>query len=312
MLEKILWFLIILFISYLIVDQFCEKKIILKLNKYVKEKNEKYYEELLKYYEKNKKIKLRTKFNIIRKINIELDKAGITRNIFINPITVIFISIMLFIFVYFISFKFFGIILLAIIVSLPATFLPFTLIKYVSEYKGRKIEKALLNFLLQLKNFTKINNDIVFAFSQIETIEPMQGYINTFLLEINSGIKFEKAMENLKEKIKITSFRDFLTNLEHCYLYGGNFTELINKSYQMIFDLQTEKNNRIEETKSARLVLFILIFLDLFIYITNIKNNPENYIIMQKSIIGNMILYWNFLSIWGLLILASKVKKLDY
>ena len=116
----------------------------------------------------------------------------------------------------------------------------------------------------------------------------------------------------MKEKIKIEVFKDFLTNVEHCYLYGGNFTELISKSYQTIVEIQTEKNNRIEETKSARLVLFILIFLDFFIYITNIKNNRENYLIMQESIIGNLILYWNFISMWLLLFLANRVKKLDY
>jgi hypothetical protein len=40
--------------------------------------------------------------------------------------------------------------------------------------------------------------------------------------------------------------------------------------------------------------------------------NPENYNIMQKTFIGNAILYWNFISIWLLVLLANKVKKLDY
>lgn len=312
MLEKVLWFLIMLFMAYLIIIQIIENNMLEKLNRYVKEKNEKYYKEMIKYYEKNKKIKLRTKFDIIRNINIELDKAGIESNIIINPFTIIFLSIVIFLLSYFVSFNFFNIIFLSFIVSLPCMFIPIATIRYISEYKSKKIEKIFLNFLLQLKNYTRINNDIVYAFNQIETIEPLQSYINTFLLEINSGIKFEKAMENMKEKIKVSVFRSFLTNVEHCYIYGGNFTELISKSYQMIYEIQTEKNNRIQETKSARLVLFILIFLDLFMYISNIKNNAENYSIMQKSIIGNIILYWNFLSIWLLLFLANKVKKLDY
>ena len=175
-----------------------------------------------------------------------------------------------------------------------------------------KIEKIFPNFFLQLKNYTRINNDIVYALREIQTIEPLQTYINTFLIEINSGIKFEKAIQNLKEKIDIEIFRNFFSNLEYCYLYGGSFTELIDKSYKMISEIQKEKNTRIQETKSARMVLFILIFLNLFVYISNIKNNPENYMIMQKTLIGNVILYWNFISIWLLMLLANKVKKLDY
>lgn len=312
MIKSIIWFLLMSFIAYLIIDQIIDNKLLHKMNNYIKEKNEKYYEELIKYYEKNKKIKLKNKFNIIRNINIELDKAGIRRNILINPITIILFSIITFGFLYIFSFQFFKTISLSIIVSLPSLLVFKTVINYIAEYKIQRIEKAFPDFLLQLKNYTKISNDIIFAFGQIETIEPLQTYVNTFLVEVNSGIKFEKAIENFREKIKIETIKSFLTNVENCYLYGGNFTELIGKSYQLIVEIQNEKNNRIEETKSARLVLFILIFLDFFIYVTNIKNNHENYLIMQKSVIGNMILYWNFLSIWWLLFLANRVKKLDY
>ena len=43
---------------------------------------------------------------------------------------------------------------------------------------------------------------------------------------------------NFKEKIDIVLFKSFLSNLEHCYLYGGSFTELIDKSYKMIEEIQ--------------------------------------------------------------------------
>lgn len=80
----------------------------------------------------------------------------------------------------------------------------------------------------------------------------------------------------------------------------------------MISSVQNEKNAREQETMGARIVLIILIILDLFVYFTFIKNNYENYLIMTKSFIGNIILYWNFISIWILLLLIYKVKKLDY
>ena len=150
------------------------------------------------------------------------------------------------------------------------------------------------------------------AMQEVKIGEPLNGYVKKFLLEISSGIKFEKAIENFKEKINIGQVKMFLTNVEHCYLYGGNFTELINKSYIIIGEVQKEKMRRQEETKSARIVLFILILLDVLVYVSYIKSNMENYMIMQKSIVGNLILYWNFISIWLLVLLSIKVKKLDY
>lgn len=312
MILKILLFIIIALDSYLIIQKLIDINIIKRVNKYLNEKNEKYYEELLKYYDKNKKIKLKSKINIFHKINIKLDKAGIKRNILINPITLIFISIFSCAIIYFFVFNYLKIITLSLIVSIPSILIPFIVISFIGNYKSEKIEKIFPNFLLQFKNYTRINNDIIYAMREVQTIQPLQTYINTFLIEINSGIKFEKAIQNLKEKIDIEIFRNFFSNLEHCYLYGGSFTELIDKSYKMINEIQKEKEARIQETKSARMVLFILIFLNLFVYISNIKNNPENYMIMQKTFIGNSILYWNFISVWLLVLLANKVKKLDY
>ena len=80
----------------------------------------------------------------------------------------------------------------------------------------------------------------------------------------------------------------------------------------MISEIQNEKSKRAEETKSARIVLFILMFLDVLVYISFIKSNEENYLIMRKSIIGNLILYWNFISMWILIWISTRVKKLDY
>ena len=305
-------FLLMFIFSYLLIQKIIEENILKKINKYLNDRNEKYYEELLKYYEKNKKIKLKSKLNIFHKINIKLDKAGIKRSILINPFTVILSSIVCFIVCYVVAYNFFKIIMLSLIISTPSLLIPIIILNMIASYKMEKIENIFLNFLLQLKNYTKINNDIVFAMGEVQTIEPLQSYINTFIVELNNGIKFEKAIENFKNKLDIESFKTFLSNIEHCYLYGGSFTELIDRSYNMINEIQKEKNLRKQETKSARLVLFILIFLNIFVYITNIKNNYENYLIMQKTFIGNLILYWNFISIWLLVLLANKVKKLDY
>ena len=312
MLLKIALFILIAIISYFFIEYMIEMKIINKMNNYIKNKNEKYYDDLLRYYEKNKKLKLKNKFNILRKINILLERAQIERNVFINPITVILISIICFILVYIISFNFFKMSILALIIALPVLLLPVFVINLIADYKIEKIEKIFLNFLLQLKNYTRINNDIISAMNEVQVIEPLQSHINIFLIEINSGMKFERAMENLKEKINVEVFRSFFTNLEYCYFNGGDFTDLIDKSYKMISEIQTEKNNRIQETKSARLVLFILMFLNIFVYVTNIKNDYENYNIMKNTILGNIILYWNFISLWIMLILSNRVKKLDY
>jgi len=308
----IILFLLISAVSYLLVDLLFRLNIREKVSYYITDKNEKYCEDLLRYYEKNKKIILSKKLNLIYKINILLDQTSLKRGIIINPIGVIVLCIISFIITYFIVFGILKIILLSFIASIPALFVPIFILKLISERNNAKIEKGMLDFLLQLKNYTQISNDIVYAFKQVKTIEPLQGYINKFLVEVNSGVKFEKAIENISEKIHFEKLKLFFSNVEHCYMYGGDFKELLTKSYEMISKIQKEKAARVNETKSARIVMTILIVLDLFVYFNFIKNNQENYTIMTSRLLGVIILYWNFISIWIMIALMGKVKKLDY
>lgn len=305
-------FLLIGTCCYLIADILISKNLNNKISKYLKLKSDKYYEDLIRRNEKSKKIKMTSKLNIFHKINILIERANIKRGIIFNPITIILLCLVTFIICYILTFNIFKIILLSLIISFPAFLIPIFILSLRVEIQSKKIEKVMSNFLLQLKNYTQINNDIIYAFKQVKTIEPLQGYIKKFLVEINSGIKFENAIENLKEKITSEKFKMLFTNMQYCYINGGSFSELINKSHKIISDIQKEKNHREQETVGARIVLAILIILDLFVYFTFIQNNYENYRIMSKSLIGNSILYWNFISIWFLLILINKVKKLDY
>lgn len=297
---------------YLSVEKIRERKILQKINKYINIKNEFYYKEFLKKYEKSKKIRMTERFNWKYKINLLIDKAGLEQNIFINPISLMIAGCLCFGITYVLMFSVFRIIGISIIVSLPSVIFPFLILNLISSYKIERLEKIFLNFLLQLKSYTKIGNDVVSAFKSVQTIEPLQSYLNKFNLEINSGIKFETAIENLKEKVSIKKFKEFFTNVKYCYLYGGNFSRLIDKSFTTINELQKEKNKRKQETQGARIVLIILMALNVFVYINFVKNNQEYYLIMKNSILGMIILYWNFISMWILIFLSERVKRLDY
>ena len=312
LLLNILYLLAVTCVIFLIIQILREANISDRVSKYIEIKNEKYYKDLVNYYNKSKKVKLNQKINIIHKMNLLIDKSGLKRSLLINPITIIMMSLICFAVSYYLVYKVFGIIALSILISLPAILIPIVLLELIKDRNLKKIEKVMLDFLLQLKNYTQINNDIIYAFKQLKTINPLQEYINTFLIELNSGIKFENAIENIKEKVEYSSLKTIFSNIQYCYIYGGDFSGLMDKSYKMVSKVQKEKSTRVQETKNARVVLGILIVLDLFIYFSFIKNNYENYMIMSKRLFGTMILYWNFISIWIFLFLMNRVKKLDY
>ncbi|MBQ8299373.1 MAG: hypothetical protein IJX99_05865 [Clostridia bacterium] len=309
---NILLFLLIGLTVYLLIEKIRQNKILERINQYINNKNELYYKEFLKKYEKSKKIKLVDKLNVKYKISLLIERANINQNILINPISLILYGIVCVFSIYALAFNVFKVHGIALIISIPCIIIPFVIIKAIISYKSQKMEKVFLNFLLQLKNYTKISNDVVGAFQNIETVEPLQSYIRKFNIELNSGVKFETAIEHLKEKVGIVKFKEFFSNVQYCYLYGGNFSSLIEKSYKSISEIQKEKAKRLEETRSARLVLIILMLLNIIVYITYVRNNVENYLIMKNSVFGLGILYWNFISMWILIYLSEKVKQLDY
>ena len=289
-----------------------EYKLHERVSKFIRLKNEKYYDNLVAYYNKSKKIKMTAKGNAIYRMGMLLEKAGIKSNLLINPFMLLILCILCFLVGYNIAFTLFKIIVLSIIISLPAGLLPILILNMMAEYKSNKLEKIMLDFILQLKNYTQINNDIIYAFKQVKTLEPMQGFVDSFLIEVNSGVKLEKAIENIKDKVSFDKLKQVFSNIEYCYIYGGDFSILMDKSYNMISKIQKEKSKRMQDTKSARIVMGILIALDLFIYFSYIKNNPSNLSLMTKRFMGTLILYWNFISIWLLIWLMHKVKKLEY
>lgn len=279
--------------------------------------NREYLKEILIRREKKKKLKLRNNRSILYRLGLLIDKASIRNNKFfwfLNPQIILLMCICTAAFTYALFESFFKVVSVSLMMAVPGFFIPITVLSFMAQKKEADIERVLGNFILQLKNNTKIHNDIIEAFRAVQDscIEPLRTFTGRFLAEVNSGISVEEALQNFKDKVDINRFKLFLTNIEYCYTYGGDFTELLDKTQKLISEIQREKKHRTRETRSARLVLFILIGLDLFLYFNFIKVEPEYMNIMRTTFFGQMILNFNFISIWFLLWLSYSVKKLDY
>jgi hypothetical protein len=77
---KFLILILDIIISYELSKIIINKKTLSKINKYFLHKNEKYYEDLLDYYDKNKKINSTKKLNVISQLSILINKTELRRN----------------------------------------------------------------------------------------------------------------------------------------------------------------------------------------------------------------------------------------
>ncbi|MGE5472716.1 MAG: type II secretion system F family protein [Ignavibacteriales bacterium] len=306
----------IIILSYILANKILDRE----FRKHVKEFSESVNSEYQKKQIINKilrrdKLKKKAYKSLFYKIELIIEKSGIQNYVLFFNSTILIITCIIFAIGFFLLFTYlFDVISVGLITSLPGFFVPIIILGIMAQKKEEEIEKILADYLLLLKNSTRIHNDIIEAFRNIQDkcMEPLKTFTCQFTAEINSGINVESALSNFRDKINMKKFKLFLTNVQYCYIYGGDFTELIDKTQKLISEIQKEKRIRIRETRSARIVIFLLIFLDIYLYFNFIMTEPDYLSIMRNTFYGQLILNANFLSIWFLLWLSYSVKKLDY
>jgi len=251
--------------------------------------------------------------NVIIKLKNDIERIGVVRSIaFIGILSVI--SIVIIPIGYRICLGLFRIKSVALILSVHLGLVPFIVVKELARIKQNKTEEILVHFLTQLSSSLRINNDIVEAFRSIQNIcmEPIRGYVKHFLIEINSGVAVDKALYTLSNRVNIKRFSIYINNLKYCSIYGGDTEGLTKNTAKLIDDLIKERKKREKETKSACIILYGLIVLDLIIYFNMIVSNGNYIVIMRENFIGQVIVNINFISICVLVWLSFFVKKLDY
>lgn len=208
----------------------------------------------------------------------------------------------------------FPVLSVSLIVSIPMFFTPIWIINFIAEREQNKLERELNDFFIQLKSSLNINSDIIDALRRIQNsvLEPFRSYTKQLLNEINTGKLPEDALTSFAQKVNIKKFSMYINNVRYCHVYGGDISELTQKTQKIISDSIKQKRKREKETKSICTVLYILIVIDLYMYFSFISGSLEYFNIMTNSFLGNLILKLNFLSLWGVIWLSRVVRKMDY
>lgn len=218
------------------------------------------------------------------------------------------------IFCFIISRKLFSLVSVSLIVSLPMFFSPMWIINFIADKEQNKLERELNDFFIQLKSSLNINSDIIDALRRIQNtvLEPFKSYIKQLLNEINTGKLPENALSSFAQKVNIKKFSMYINNVRYCHIYGGDISELTQKTQKVISDSIKQKRKREKETRSICTVLYMLILIDLYMYFSFVNGNLEYLNIMTNSFLGKCILNVNFISLWGVIWLSRVVRKMDY
>lgn len=259
------------------------------------------YEVIDKYISKSKFIQKFTKYLLI--LNIKKGRYIVYFFIIFS----FFISIVF----YFISYKFFSVLSVSFIISIFSFFLPYNFIRKIYYNQKNKILKILPTYIISLETYTHIKNDIIVAFKNTKTVEPLRKYIDRFNMYVKKGINVIEAFELLKKDIDINEMNSFISSLQICYANGGNFNILLKRYSELISKINLQKEKEEQENFSSILILVILIIINIFLLFSFVFSNEEYKNIITETFVGKIILNINVISYIFIYFVITKIKRKD-
>ncbi len=223
---------------------------------------------------------------------------------FIITIIVFFVS---YIFIY----KTFNLVIPTILLSLLISIVPYNICIFLINSRKRNILKTFPTYVLSLKNYTDIDNNIIYALSESVPSKYIKNYINKFNISVSKGVNVYEAFEELKSSIKIKEISRFLTLLQNCYLNGGSFSEVINKYSKLQSKLNLEKEKEDQELLSGKLTLIVLIVLNILLLFGFVLKNTEYRSVLLGSVSGQVVLSLNILTYFFIYVVYLKICKME-
>ena len=242
-----------------------------------------------------KKNKVRTSvINMIEDLDIKITLFNY--NLF-TYLGFVIISFMLCAIFYILSYKYLNLIIPSLLVGVIFSCIPYIVLKILIRNKEKKILNIFPTYLVNLKTYTRVDNNIIKAINQTKASKPLKKYIEMFNILIAKGTSIYDSFENLKKNINIDKISEFITLLQHCSINGGDVTNILDKysKIQMKINLKNQKEKQNIYTSKASLIT--LLILDIYILLTFTLGDSNNFNIITTTFIGQVILNINIISL---------------
>lgn len=228
-----------------------------------------------------------------------------------KPSMLIVISFLLSIMAYFVTYRVFQLKSTSIIISVSSFFLPYCILKYTIFYHKSKILKAFPTYIINLKNYTQVDNDIIVAFKRAYVDMPLKFFIDRFNVSLENGVNIYEAFERLKADINIKKINELLTALQYCHINGGNFTKLIDRYSKILMNVNLQKEKERQNSYATKIILLIIIIINIYMMFSFVFAYSEYFNIMTNTVMGIIIVNFNILSYILIVVFIVRMNKLE-
>ena len=227
----------------------------------------------------------------------------------INPLTMIFLMIVIFIIAFVIFYSYLKVVSTSLILSIPFLISPILFINILINKEKSNIIKILPMYIVNVKNHIDEDNNIISAIQRTTVEEPLKKYIDIFKSNISRGMKVIEAFENLKQEVNVKIFDTFITACITFYLNGGDFNNVLEQYINMITKENIHKESTKEKAYSDILTLIIMVVLNILVIVMFVFTNEEYSQIIRETFLGRLILNFNAFSYILIAYLISRIYK---
>ena len=225
--------------------------------------------------------------------------------------TFLIFSSAFFVIMYIFFYNIFHSVVPTLLMSALISVFPYSIIVYMIKRRKKNILKTFPTFLLSLKNYTDVDNNIIYAFSMSEPNLLIRPYIERFNISVESGIDVYTSFENLKKDINIEEISQFVTLLENCYLNGGSFSRVISKYSNLQSKINIEKERINDNLLSSKIILLVLTVLSLILLFGFALNNVDYSKILLYTTGGRIVLSINIFTYIIMYLIYLKICKME-
>lgn len=249
---------------------------------------------------------------VVDVINVMYVKKLIKKsNKYISPLSLIFISLLIFLICFILVYSFLKVFIASVILSIPSLIFPYIILKLIIQYEKKKIKKLLPVYVINLKGHIASENNIILAIKQTRVEEPLNKYIIKFLLSVERGINIYDSFEMLKEEVAVSEFNNLIEAFKICYSSGGNFVTILEKYSSHINKQLVEEEKEKEKSLSSIITLIVMLILNIFLVVSYVYGNIEYANIIKENFVGRLILDVNAVSCVLCLFFLFKMYKME-
>lgn len=230
---------------------------------------------------------------------------------FFNSIIIFVFSLIIALIASIYFFQKFRLIIFSILIFLSFMMFPIILLEIVNLVLSNSIKNSFSLYIVSLQNFSKNTNDVISALTNTKALEPLNKYIDEFIMLVNIGFNINKAFDDLINKINIKEISKFFYLLKLCYINGNNLYDLINRFNDYYNDIEKIKKIQLEKRNSYLTTMFVLLIMNVFLLFFVVLGNKSYKNLILNNVIGKIIIDINVLIYFVILLLVIKIIRME-